>query len=319
MKVFRQGCGRAALALAVSLAACQPLPHPFEDDRPPADLLRIADGPGIAIASIEGKPSATAAKLGTEVARSLLKREIPASEKTTSLGSYQLYGRVVQAKPRRGKAAVTAYWRLYNAAGKTIGERTVKVEAKPRDWDTGAAGPVQRLAASSAEAIATLLTDEPPLAEKGTAQTAEPSSRANTGKAAAAPAVAKKLDEGRIRIAIRKVSGAPGDGSKSLANAVGSVLKRQNLLAIVDGSKDADLYVEAEVTITPVKPDKQHVKIVWRVKRADGAEIGTVGQENDVPKGLLDGPWGDVAYSVAIAAGDGLLQLVARGAPERRS
>ena len=55
------------------------------------------------------------------------------------------------------------------------------------------------------------------------------------------------------------------------------------------------------------------------MRRADGAEIGTVGQENDVPKGLLDGPWGDVAYSVAIAAADGLAQLIARGAPEGKS
>ena len=50
--------------------------------------------------------------------------------------------------------------------------------------------------------------------------------------------------------------------------------------------------------------------------RADGAQIGTVGQENNIPRGLLDGPWGDVAYSIAIAASDGLMQLVARGAPQ---
>jgi hypothetical protein len=40
-----------------------------------------------------------------------------------------------------------------------------------------------------------------------------------------------------------------------------------------------------------------------------------VGQENDVPRGRLDGPWGDIAYTVAIAAGDGIMQLVDRGAP----
>jgi hypothetical protein len=81
----------------------------------------------------------------------------------------------------------------------------------------------------------------------------------------------------------------------------------------------ADLVVECEVTLTPTKADKQHVKIVWRVRRADGAEIGTVGQENDIPKGLLDGPWGDLAYTVALAAGEGLMQLVARGAPEGKT
>jgi hypothetical protein len=86
-------------------------------------------------------------------------------------------------------------------------------------------------------------------------------------------------------------------------------------VVVANGGK-ADLYVVGDVAVSPVKPDKQHVKIVWHVRRADGAEIGTVGEENDVPKGMLDGPWGDLAYGVAIAAGDGLMQLVARGAPE---
>jgi hypothetical protein len=58
---------------------------------------------------------------------------------------------------------------------------------------------------------------------------------------------------------------------------------------------------------------------VWHVRRSDGAEIGTVGQENDVPKGMLDGPWGDVAYSVAIAGADGLMQVIVRAGPERKS
>ena len=86
-----------------------------------------------------------------------------------------------------------------------------------------------------------------------------------------------------------------------------------------DPSAKADVILDGEVTIAPVKPDKQHVKIVWHVRRADGAEIGTVGQENDVPKGLLDGAWGDVAYSVAIAGADGLLQVIARVAPDGKS
>ncbi len=38
-----------------------------------------------------------------------------------------------------------------------------------------------------------------------------------------------------------------------------------------------------------------------------------------MPGGILDGAWGDLAYSVAIAAGDGLMQLVAHGASEPKS
>ena len=73
--------------------------------------------------------------------------------------------------------------------------------------------------------------------------------------------------------------------------------------------------IDGEVSIAPAGPEKQHVKIVWRVRDANGAELGTVGQENDVPRGLLSGPWGDVAYVVAAAAGDGLSQVFARAAP----
>ena len=53
------------------------------------------------------------------------------------------------------------------------------------------------------------------------------------------------------------------------------------------------------------------------MRRKDGGEIGTVGQENDVPAGLLDGAWGDVAYMVAVSAQDGIMELVVRGAPQQ--
>ena len=103
----------AGLAVAGLIAACQPLPHPFADDRPPAALLKVRDVAGVAIAPIEGKPGAVAEKLGAAVASALLKRDIPASDKTTSLGSYQLYGRVAESRPQRGpkggNATVSAY------------------------------------------------------------------------------------------------------------------------------------------------------------------------------------------------------------------
>jgi len=285
----------AVLALAALIAGCQPLPHPFADDRPPAALLKVRDVAGVSIAPIEGKPSAIAEKLGAAVASALLKRDIPASDKTTSLGSYQLYGRLVESRLHRGTATVNAYRRLYDAKGRMVGEHGTEVEAPTAEWDSASAPPIEKLAGLSADGLAPLLEEEAPAEAAKTAS-----------------------DAGRVRVAVNAVSGAPGDGGKSLAAAVAAVLKRQDL-AIVEKDQKPDLTVEGEVSVTPVKPDKQHVKIVWHVRRGDGAEIGTVGQENDVPKGLLDGPWGDVAYSVAIAAADGLAQLIARGAPEGKS
>jgi hypothetical protein len=287
--------GRQALLLAALLAACQPLPHPFADDRPPASLLTVRDSAGVSIAPIEGEPSATAGKLGAAVASALGKRDIPASDRTTSLGSYLLYGRLEAQRPRAGKGTLTVHWRLQDSGGRSVGERTARLEALARAWDSGDDTIIASLAEASAAEIAPLLADE------------------------AAPAAAEAAGGGRTRIVVRPVSGAPGDGAKSLANAIATVLKRQDLAVLDDPSAKADVILDGEVTIVLVKPDKQHVKIVWHVRRGDGAEIGTVGQENDVPKGLLDGAWGDVAYSVAIAGADGLLQVIARAAPEGKS
>jgi hypothetical protein len=285
---------RLSLMLPALLAACQPLPHPFRDDRPPAALLRIRDSAGVSIQPIVGEPTAVAKKLGDALASALLKHDIPASDRTTSLASYLLYGRVAQSRPQDAEATVTALWRLYDAKGHKVGERDAKLAASAQDWQTADDKVVAQLAGLSADGLASLLEDAAPVA-------------------AAAP----QLDN-RISVAIDKIAGAPGDGATALANAVAAVLQRQDLAIVAAGGK-ADLYLDAEVTVSPVKADKQHVKILWRVHRADGAQIGTVGQENDVPKGLLDGAWGDLAYSVAIAADDGLMQLVTRGAPARHS
>ena len=292
MTVPRRRFRLVTLAAAAIATACQPLPHPFAEDRPPAALLSMRDSAGVSVAPIEGEPSATAAKLAAAVASALLQREIPASDKTTSLGSYLLNGRIDRTRSRDGKTMVTAHWRLQNAAGQPVGERTARLDAAAREWDRGDDQAVARLATASAAQIAPMLEDEPPIETAG---------------------------GGRTRIAIRPISGAPGDGAESLSKAMGTVLKRQDLTVLDDANAKADLYLDGEVLVAPVKPDKQHVKVVWHVRRADGAEIGTVGQENDVPKGLLDGPWGDVAYSVAIAGADGVAQLIARGAREGKS
>ena len=308
------------LAVVVTVSACQPLPHPFADDRPPASLLRVRDSAGISIAPIEGGPPAAASKLGAAVASALVKHDIPASDRTTNLTSYLLYGRLEAQRPRSGQETVAAHWQLQDASGRLVGERTTRLEAPVKTWETGADAVIARLAEASAAEIAPLLADEPPPGAEAVVGLAEaPGGKAEAVAPRAEAAAAKTNEAGRTRIAIRPLSGAPGDGAKSLANAIATVLKRQDLTVIDNANAKADVILDGQVTVATVKPDKQHVKIVWHVRRADGVEVGTVGQENDVPKGMLDGPWGDVAYSVAIAGADGLMQVIARAGPERKS
>ena len=280
--------GRAAAILL--LAACQPLPHPFADDVPRrgSPMLALRDTASVTIAPVEGLPRATAEKLGSAMARALQQQEIAASEKTASIGSYELIGRIQEMTPAKGEAALVVLWELRDPSGQSLGERTERLEAAAADWEDGKDNAVAKLAAASAAQLVGLLQDDTPR-------------EADVG--------------GRIRLRIGAVTGAPGDGGEALASGITELLKKQDL-AIADANAEADLVLDAEVTVAKPQAGKQNVKILWRLRRQDGAEIGTVGQENDVPAGLLDGAWSDIAYNIALAAQDGIMALVARGAPQ---
>lgn len=282
---------RMAAAAALLVAGCQPLPHPFADDVPVrgSPILTLRDSASVTIAPIEGMPRATAEKLGPAMASALQQREIAASDKTASIGSYELVGRIQEMPPSGGKAVLVALWELREPSGQRLGERVERLEASAGDWQQGNDDAVGRLATASAAQLAALLQDDAP-------------TEAEIG--------------GRTRLLIRGVGGAPGDGGESLAKAITEILKKQDLAIITDPQAKADLVLEADVTVAKPKAGKQNVKIVWHVRRKDGGEIGTVGQENDVPAGLLDGAWGDVAYMVAVSAQEGIMELVARGAPQ---
>jgi hypothetical protein len=281
------GAGAVALLL---LARCQPLPHPVADDVPRrgSPMLALRDTVSVTVAPIEGLPRATAEKLGPAIANALQKREIAASDKTASIGSYELVGRIQEQTPEKGDAALVALWELRDPSGRHLGARAERLEAAAADWEEGKEDAVAKLAEASAAHLVALLQDDAPTeAEAG----------------------------GHIRLRIGAVAGAPGDGGEALGRAIADLLKRQDLAILTDPNAEADLILDAEVAVAKPNAGKQNVKIVWRLRRRDGGEIGTAGQENDVPAGLLDGAWGDLAYTVALAAQDGIMQLVARAAP----
>lgn len=251
--------------------------------------MALRDSTSVAIAPIEGLPRATAEKLGPAMASALQEREIAASDKTASIGSYVLVGRIQEMAPSQGNAALVVLWELRDPSGQRMGERAERADAAADDWDAGSEDAVARLASASAAQVAALLEDEAP-------------SEAEVG--------------GRTRLAIGAITGAPGDGDRALVTSITETLKKQDLAIVSDPQAKADLVLDADVAVAKPKDGKQNVKIVWHVRRKDGGEIGTVGQENDVPAGLLDGAWGDVAYMVAVSAQDGIMELVARGAPQ---
>ena len=267
--------------LACSAAACQPLPHPFAGDVPPAALLSPRDSAGIYVAPVAGAPQPVAGDLAEAMAKALRDADIPASTRGRNKGSYELRGAAREETLPGDRVEVTVDWELLAADGRSLGHAPSAAEQPTGGSDTVA--PV--IAAAAAPAIRKLVQDEPPAA------TAQPD-----------PAVS-----------LRPVTGAPGDGGRSLTRAMEEALRHARVVLATPGGDAPSFVLTGTVTMSPADSSKQqHVRIGWALLRGDGSEIGQVSQENAVPAGSLDGAWGDIAYAVATAAAPGVVALIER-------
>jgi hypothetical protein len=278
---------RLAFILAVTLvalAACQGAPKPYAGDHPPTSAaLTPPDSAGILVLPPTGAPQSLAADLAQAMAGALQDADVPASTEAYNRGSYRLTSSVTSAPTATG-IAISVDWQLTAADGSKLGGAASRTE-----------------------------TDDSALSKSGDL----------VAKALAAPAVpvilklvesGAPLPQGDVNpvVSLRDVQGAPGDGDRALARAMGEALKRVNV-AMVDGA-DArhDFLLAGSVEVLAPEGTKQQVKVSWALLRPDGSEVGRVNQQNTVAAGSLNGAWGDVAYAVTAAAAPGVKQLIER-------
>lgn len=268
------------LPLLLPAAGCQPLPHPFTADIPAgAPSPSPPDSADIVVAPVAGAPAA----LGKALAAALRESEIPAS--TAGPGnkaSDHLLSSARAAPLPGGRAAITLAWELRAADGRRLGSGSVGGEAPAEAWSRGDPGIARDLAGKAAPAIARLV--QPPAPRQ--AVLSEP------------------------LLAVGPVTGAPGDGGSTLSRAMEYALGRAHVaLAQKAGDKESFI-LTGEVALSPPESGRQQVKVSWILRRRDGGEIGRIDQQNAVPAGSLDGPWGDIAFAVANAAAPGVAALI---------
>jgi hypothetical protein len=279
---------RRLLPWLLLLAACQPLPHPFAADVPPprSAVLSPRDGAGILVLPLAGAPPAVAEAL----AAALREAEVPASTQGGgNKGSYRLF--VLAEPPADGGARLLLEWELRAAAGNVLGTGNGAAKDAIKDSRDANDPGLRRLAADAVPAIAKLVQGDVP----GAAEVSEP------------------------LLGLRPVAGAPGDGGPALVRAMDFALRRAHVaLAEKAGDKET-LVLSGRVELSAPDAGRQQVKVRWVLSRADGGEVGQINQENAVPAGSLDGPWGDIAFAVANAAAPGVAALVekakAQGGP----
>jgi hypothetical protein len=270
----------AALLL---LGACQPLPHPFADDRPPvnSDILTPPDSAGIIVEPVAGAPEPTAHDLATAMANAFQKEDILASTEARNRNSFRLASSASTADNGDGNLRVTVNWQLHEPGGTVFGQQESTAVMPAAAWKAGGLG-VAVLAQPPAPVFAKLIQTRAPTAVGG-------------------------LDP---LIAVRTVTGAPGDGGHALTSAMSDALRHANLLLAETPQATPNFIVEGKVEMSAPDGGRQKIKISWVLRRANGEQIGQVNQENAVAAGSLNGPWGLTAFDVANSAAPGITALI---------
>jgi len=272
-------------ALLLALAACQPLPHPFEDSAPPPNspLITPPDSAGIVVLPVTGAPNVTAHDLADAMATALQDNDVPAGTVARNRGSYVLQGKATASGMPDGKMQITVDWELRGPDGKMTGEQQASTIMTAAAWQDSGAGITAR-AKPAAPQLAKLIASNNPAPVGG----ADP------------------------LIAVHQATGAPGDGDQALATAMAAALRRAQVsLADFPGAVP-NYVVEVVVAVAPAVSGKEKVSIAWTLQRPNGDQIGQVKQENAVEAGSLNKVWGLTAFDAANAAAPGITALLDR-------
>jgi len=264
------------LASALALAACGPLPRPFQPDDKELDdnpLLRLTDFGGIIVPPAFGLADAPSRALAEAVAKALRDLDVPANVKA---GNPQSLILDLQAEMQAGRVQVTS--NLVDAKGTSL--------VDPR-----------------AEAGFPTAPDRPEAWEA----VAKPIALAIVNAIKPEAAVARVLPA----IHVESVAGAPGDGGAALLRSLAFHLERAGL-RIVDVAGPDVIGVVGTVTIGNVDANTRRVSVNWRVRDAGGADLGRVDMQNPVPVQILDRQWAELAFEIAGASADGIRDIAER-------
>ncbi len=308
---------------AAILASCTtaPRPHPlvvpdpFQTPLPflranqNSELLRsITEVASISVAVFESE-GVLPAEFAGEVAGNAQELDVPASSIATAATAYQLTGDVDMsiADQEERLVDVTINWRLAHANGEPFQEFTTSGQARFADAPRANGLFVsdewwQSFAAQSAADLKAAIDASPEMAAR----------YAGVSDGSNGPP-----------LIVPEVTGAPGDGNQSLTRALRALLANADV-NVVDPSLPPDNFQEAraytlqgQVALGEVLDNGgQVIALSWDLYTAEGQHLGNVAQQNLIEPGSLDGAWGETAVYAALAASDGIIELLGAALPQ---
>jgi hypothetical protein len=296
----------------------------------------------VAVAPIIGAPDAIGKQIHQEFTSAIGRQRVAVTSSKEEKADYTLRGYVVAAKDKNA-IKVSYIWDVTDPSGKRVnritGEESAAGSAGSKDpWSAVTPQVAQSITGKAANQLASWLQNHSaqpavaaapasvgaPAAAAPVAATPPPPAKrqavakapaAEAAPAAAAPPAQASTTtgsigrDGPVTAVVPSVTGAPGDGSKSLTAAIQRELTSKGV-AVSDKPATVAYRVEGTVTVGEAKQGKQPIHIEWLVRDPQGKKLGTVSQRNEIPEGSLDGEWGKTADQAAGAAAQGIVKLL---------
>src|SRR5262249_49228456 len=281
----------------------------------------------VAIAPIIGAPDAIAKQIQQEFTSAVERQRVSVLTGKDERADYTLRGYIVAAKDKSA-TKVSFIWDITDPTGKRVnritGEEVVSPSTGKDPWAAVTPPVAQSIAGKAANSFVAWLpahSAQGPMASNVASQpwssgappagAAQPeSAKRVAAKPSAGPTTTGSISrDGPVQAIVPTVTGAPGDGSRSLTAAIQRELVGKGI-AIADRPTAVAYRVEGSVTIGEAKDGKQPIHIEWLVRDPQGKKLGTVSQKNEIPAGSLDGAWEGTADQAAGAAAQGIVKLL---------
>lgn len=224
--------------------------------------------------------------------------------------TYTLRGYLVATSEGKG-SRITYIWDVNDAQGSRVarvsGEEVIAGRSGADPWAGVDSAAVRSIAGKTASQLAASM----PRGRGGSASSVAavsdgaPAATASTASAPS-PRVASPKAAG---VVVAPVSGAPGDGQRSLTTALKKRLYAGGV-KLANGTAVNVYMVKGSVSLADASGGKQSIRIDWQVLDPSGKKLGTVSQQNLIPRGSLNGPWGAIADAAAGAAAAGIIKLL---------
>lgn len=323
MSVSLAGCSGGGSSLlsgdfgsSIFGSSSQPVAEAQPPAPPPVPQQPLAK---IALAPIIGAPDGVARQIQQDFTSTVQMQRVHVAANKDEPVDYTLRGYLVAAK-EKNNTKVSYIWDVTDNTGKRVnrvtGEEVLPGGASKDPWAAVTPEVSQSLASKAANSFAgwiashganTPVASATPAGVTNTASVPENPKKRTASEPAAGKATAST--GGSLMAVVPRVTGAPGDGSQSLSEAIRQELSGRGV-ALAETPSASTYRVEGSVKVGEAKDSKQPIVIEWVVKDPQGKKLGTVSQRNEIPAGSLDGEWGATAQQAAGAAVQGIVKLL---------